>query len=229
MKLDISFRKRAWFAAIGFFLAQLACYQLGNLFSILLGTAENAFAPKIPFIDDAIPIIPVFIVFYIYSYVFWFFSPMAVSLTKKENFINYTIGLLVSYFIGFLTFAFFPSYIDRAGEGLLDYVAEPGIFRKLMGIIYFFDGGTKGFNLTPSFHCLTSVYCYLGVRKQPEISRGYKIYALVLAVLICMSTVFTKQHYIIDVFCGIALPLIVYVIVNLVNPGKRISRKQASE
>ena len=48
------------------------------------------------------------------------------------------------------------------------------------------------FNLFPSYHCLISTYCYLGVRKQPEISRGFRIYSLVMAALIGLSTLLTK-------------------------------------
>ena len=42
-----------------------------------------------------------------------------------------------------------------------------------------------------------------------------------MAILICLSTLYTKQHYIPDVFGGVAIPLIVYWIVEKVNPGER--------
>lgn len=36
----------------------------------------------------------------------------------------------------------------------------------------------------------------------------------VLAALICLSTVFLKQHSVIDVLCGIALTLVLHLVVS---------------
>ena len=41
-----------------------------------------------------------------------------------------------------------------------------------------------------------------------------------MAILISFSTVFTKQHYILDVVAGIGISVICYLIVNRWDPGK---------
>ncbi|MBR6349947.1 MAG: hypothetical protein IKR67_05295, partial [Lachnospiraceae bacterium] len=69
-------------------------------------------------------------------------------------------------------------------------------------------------------------YCYLGVRKQPEISKGFRIYSLVMTILICLSTVFTKQHYFIDIFGGLAISIICYLVVGKLDPGGKIMAKK---
>ena len=102
----------------------------------------------------------------------------------------------------------------------MGFSARPGIFNKLLAVIYGADGSDIAFNLFPSYHCLISFYCYLGVRKQPEISKGFRIYSLVMAILISFSTVFTKQHYILDVAGGIGIAVICYLIVNKWDPGR---------
>jgi membrane-associated phospholipid phosphatase len=111
--------------------------------------------------------------------------------------------------------------MDRAAEGLMHVAEGPGLFNGLLRTIYAADGSNLAFNLFPSYHCLISLYCYLGVRRQPEISKGFRIYSLVMAVLICMSTVFTKQHYFIDIVGGLAISIICYIIVNKIDPGKK--------
>jgi membrane-associated phospholipid phosphatase len=189
----------------------------------VLGTISGAICPKIPVIDDLIPIIPVFAVFYLFSYVFWICGPIAASLTKKRNFINYIVGLSAAYVMGFLFFVFAPTYMDRASEGLMEQAMKPGFFNGLLATIYAADGSNLAFNLFPSYHCLISLYCYLGVRKQPEISRGFRAYSLIMTILICLSTVFTKQHYFIDIVGGLVISIICYNIINRINPGKKYS------
>jgi len=125
------------------------------------------------------PLIPIFVLPYVYSYIFWIGGPIAVSLTKRRNFINY------------------------------------------LAAVYAADGWDMAFNLFPSYHCLISVYCYLGVRKQPEISKGFKMYSLIMAILICASTQFTKQHYIIDVVGGVGIAIFCYILMNKLDPGKK--------
>ena len=213
--------KWGWIFGIVYFGLQYGMYRLGDLLSRVLGTISGAVCPKIPFIDDRIPLIPVFAVIYLFSYLFWIFGPVAVSLTKKRNFVNYIVGLSLAYIIGFLFFVFMPTYMDRAAEGLMHVAEGPGLFNGLLRTIYAADGSNLAFNLFPSYHCLISLYCYLGVRRQPEISKGFRIYSLVMAALICMSTVFTKQHYFIDIVGGLAISIICYIIVNKIDPGKK--------
>ena len=213
--------KWGYAAGIFFFVLQRALYSLGEWLSRITGNAAHAFEWKIPAIDDLIPVIPVFVVIYLFSFAFWICAPVAVSLTSRKNFRKYCIGLSLAYLIGFVFFVFVPTYMDRVKEGLLELANRPGIFNKLLKIVYEADGTEMAYNLVPSYHCLISAYCYLGVRRQPEISRGFKVYSLVMAILICMSTVFTKQHYIIDVILGIGISIGCYVLINLIDSGKK--------
>lgn len=215
-----------WVLGIVYFILQYAMYRLANLLSRVFGTIDWAFAPKIPFIDDNIPVISVFVVFYIFSYVFWICGPIIASLTEKRNFINYIIGLSAAYLIGFLIFLFMPTYMDRAAEGLMHFAERPGVFNALLKMVYGADGGDLAFNLFPSYHCLISLYCYLGIRKREEVSKGVRIYSLVMTILICMSTVFTKQHYFLDILGGLGISLICYAVVQKLDPGSRILKQK---
>ena len=223
-----------WGFALLYFALQYGMYRLGALLSRVLGTVAYAFPCKIPVVDDLIPIIPVFAIVYVYAYVLWICGPAAVSLTGRKNFVNYIVGLSMAYIIGFLFFVFLPTYMDRVGEGLMEAGSRPGLFWRFLGLIYASDGSEKAFNLFPSYHCLVSAYCYLGVRKRPEISRGYRIYSLVMTVLISLSTVFTKQHYFVDAVGGVGISVLCYALVNRLDPGgraedQRLKREAAAE
>ena len=102
---------------------------------------------------------------------------------------------------------------------------KPGFFNALLAWVYSSDGSERAFNLFPSFHCLTSAYCYLGVRRQPEISRGYRVFAFLMAILIFLSTLYTKQHYIVDVFGGVGIAVACYALVEKMDPGRRWARE----
>ena len=201
-------------AGFGFFALQRGMYRLGDFVSRVTGTIDHAFACKIAAIDDLIPVVPVFIVIYVYSFIFWICGPMAVSLTKKRNFINFCIYMLLAYFIGFLFFAFVPTYMDRVAEGLMKVGENKDIFSKLLFMIYQADGSEMAFNLMPSYHCLISACCYFGVKDQEEISKGFQKYSLMMTILICISTLFTKQHYIIDVVTGVGISIGCYLLMN---------------
>ena len=230
MKRFVSQLKRVpwwgWAFGIGYFALQRGLYRLGEWLSRALGTVAWAFECKIPVIDDLFPLVPAWTAIYVFvSYLFWIAGPVVVSLTKKRNFANYIIGLTLGYLVGFLFFAFMPTMMDRVKEGLMNVGEQPGLMNGLLAWVYSADGSEKAFNLFPSYHCLISAYCYLGVRKQPEISRGYKVFAFVLVILICLSTLYTKQHYIIDVFGGLGIAVICYAIVEKLDPGKRWARE----
>lgn len=194
-------------------------YYLSNLITNALGT--TAISTK-TIIDNYIPLIPVFAIVYVYSFIFWVTTPAVVTLAGKQQFKKFAIGQLIAYFVGFVIFTCMPTFMNRADEGILEY-AENGHW--LLKIIYSVDGGEYAFNLLPSYHCLTSVYCYLGVRKQKGISKWYKIYALTLAILICMATVFIKQHYFLDLVVGVGISILTYIAVNLVCKLKNKANK----
>ena len=200
--------KYGWILSVVCFGLDMAAYYFGTLFNRLLGTNAWQFAPKIPCIDDRIPIIGIFMVPYLLSYALWILGFALVSLTGRKRFMNFIAGLSLSYFIGFLFFVFMPTYMDRAMEGFIEYTKRTDFNGFLFRLVYANDGGDFGFNLFPSFHCMISVFCYLGIRKQETVSRGIRIFTLVSTVTICLSTVFVKQHYIIDVVGGVLLAIV---------------------
>lgn len=207
-----------WLAGVLSLLIQSVFYYLSNLIATLISSPQ--FSTKIDVIDNNIPIIPIFAIVYVYSYIFWFCAPIAASIAGKEEFKKFIIGQFIAYFIGFLIYIFAPTIMNREAEGIIQTASANNLW--LLSLIYKLDGGKIAFNLCPSYHCLTSTYCYLAVRKQKNISLFYKLYSFILAVLICLATVFIKQHYFLDLVFGIFISVITYILVNIVY---KISKK----
>ena len=209
------------FQFLGF---QALTYVIGNLISRLTGTVSWAIAPKIPCIDDLIPLFPPAAYIYMISFVFWVCGTWMVSRTDRKHFMNFTISFIAAVLVGFLFFVFMPTYIDRVAEGAIAAAERPGITNFVLKTAYIFDGWERGWNLFPSFHCMDSMFIYLGRRKRPEIKRSTRITALVFTLLICASTVLTKQHYFIDVAGGLGLAIICHAVVQKLDPAEKLIR-----
>ena len=66
-------------------------------------------------------------------------------------------------------------------------------------------------NVCPSIHCQSTACMAMAFSQQHadrEQASGCKVLAWVWAALICASTVFTKQHSVIDVACGLAVAFV---------------------
>lgn len=202
---------------IAYAFLQHGFYLMGHQLASWFGFTP--FLPKIPF-DDMIPIVSVFIIPYIWSYLYWAMAPMAVSLCEKQHFADYMAANLVACTAGMVFLAFFPTYMDRAAEGLYEVSENPSIFEKLRQFWYTLDGMTIAYNLLPSFHCLDSTLCYLGVAGRKELPLWFRIYSLVTTLVIYASTVFVKQHYFLDIVAGAAIAGIAFFLCKKFHWGR---------
>lgn len=197
--------------------AQHGIYLLAHEIATWVGIPP--FLPKIP-MDDLFPIIPVFILPYVWSYIYWGMTPMAVSKCKTDHFLDYLAAYLFSCLAGAVILILAPTYMDRVAEGLYDTSAHSGIFADLMRFWYSLDGSEIAYNLLPSFHCINSTISYLGVAGRKEIPLWYRIYSLLLTVLIFFSTLYVKQHFVLDVISGAAIGVIVFIICKKCHAGR---------
>ena len=182
---------------------------------------------KIAAIDDALPFIVNSSIFYFASYPYWFIAALAVTRCGKEHVVNLAIGYAICIFIGLFFFVFMPTYYDRVGEGVYQAVHQPGGMNGLLAFIYDNDGKEMGNNLFPSFHCLVTMYWCLAAHFRKELPRGYKIFTIIMVILICTCTLTTKQHYFLDVVSGIGIATVIFFIVKFINPARFIFRKKA--
>ena len=68
-------------------------------------------------------------------------------------------------------------------------------------------------NLFPSIHCMDSWFCVVVLRNIRKVPGWYMTITWIWAAAICASTLFTKQHGILDVAAGIALAELSYICV----------------
>ena len=86
-------------------------------------------------------------------------------------------------------------------------ITPEGGVRRIMQLLWSADASV---NVCPSIHCQSSACMALAFSSSTltEKRPGLKVLAWVWAALICVSTVFTKQHSIVDVACGLAVAFV---------------------
>ncbi|MFA5770218.1 MAG: phosphatase PAP2 family protein [Patescibacteria group bacterium] len=143
---------------------------------------------KIKF-DDRIPFIPVFIIPYI-GY-FFYVAATIIYLWNTKYINSFFVTYIISYILAGLFWYFVPNGVKRPK------ITSKDIFSRLTTFIYKYDDDTNGF---PSAHVLASLTCsyFLTFAFPQQI-----IFIWSMNFLICISTIFVKQHYVLDIFGGI--------------------------
>lgn len=196
---------------------QHTLYMGGNELAKLVGNTPILL--KIPAIDDAIPIIPIFLIIYVWSYFFWAMAPMAASKCEYGHFLDSMAGYLFPCLFGFLILIFVPTYMDRVAEGLFD-TSRQGLFADLLRSWYGLDGGEMAYNMFPSFHCLNSTVSYMMVAGRKEIPKWFRVYSCVMMLLIYLTTLFVKQHYVPDVLAGSFIGFVGFALCKKYHAGR---------
>lgn len=196
-------------------LLQYGIYLIANAIAQRVG--GTPYVPKLA-VDGLIPLIPVFIIPYYWSYAFWAMGPMAVSKCESGHFLDYLASYLFTCLISAVIIVFAPTCMDRVAEGLYDLPTE-GALWWLLRFCYDHDGGPMAYNLLPSFHCINSVTAFLGVMGRDEVPLWYRIYSCAMMLVIFASTLFIKQHFVLDVIVSIILACAVFLLCKRFHAG----------
>ena len=159
-------------------------------------------------VDDMIP----FCEYFIIPYLLWFVYVCGTILyflfaRPKKEFYRMTGYLFVGMSICLFICTIFPNGLMLRPE------FDPGknIFTKLIAALYTVDTAT---NVFPSIHVFASVGIHLAIAESP-VSKQYRWLrpaSFLLALSIILSTMFLKQHSIIDVIGGLILSALMYPI-----------------
>lgn len=156
----------------------------------------NAVHHSIPVsFEDAIPFAPEWVTIYTATFIFWMLG-LAVCMTReRELCFRMFTGLYMAELICAVFFIALPTVIDRPeAAGSLYY-------DRLLAQLYAADQPT---NLFPSMHCMFAYMVFRGFMIA-KLDKPVVIGSGLFAALVCASTVFVKQHFLLDTFAGIIL------------------------
>ncbi len=142
-------------------------------------------------LDRVIPFFPWFVIPYLFVYIAAFLPYFFIKdhIKFRSVALTYTITTLLAYTI----FLLFPVIMNRPSG-----ISTHGI-GVVVGLIYAID---FPYNSFPSLHVMYAFLPAFMLLKDYKVAGSITLF---MAILIALSTVFIKQHYVLDVVGGIVL------------------------
>lgn len=170
----------------------------------LVGENTDYWVSYLP-LDDKIPFLEWFAPIYYFWALYLVLIGLYLLLKDGEGFKKFMIFLFGGMGASLLICLLFPN-----GQNLRPEVfPRENFFTEMVRLTYSVDTCT---NVFPSMH-VVGVIAATGAVFNNKVLRRYWLPAVVLCILICASTVFLKQHSILDVYGGIALAIPLWLIV----------------
>lgn len=147
-------------------------------------------------VDEQIPFLPWTVSIYLICFLFWAVNYILCARREKAMAYRFLSADIFAKIVCGVCFLLLPTTNTRPA------VEDQTIWGFLMRLVYRFDTPV---NLFPSIHCLSSWFCYIGIRGQKDIPRWYRCFSCLMAFAVFISTLTTRQHVLVDVFAGALL------------------------
>lgn len=193
-------------------------------FSALEQTVVRNYHPVHIWLDDLIPFNEYFIIPYFMWFLFIASTILYFFFTSREDFYKCCAFLFIGMTICLTIYTIWPN-----GQNLRpDTFVRDNIFVDLVKKLYLVDTST---NVFPSIHVFNSIGAYIAISHSEQLKkyRWVKYAALILAVSISLSTVFLKQHSVLDGLAAILLGAFMYAIVYVPDYSRFFGRDTAKE
>ena len=168
--------------------------------------------------DDLIPFCEIFVI----PYILWFaYVAIFIGLfffISKDEFYKLTAYMFIGMTICLIIYTIYPNGHDLR----LTTFPRSNIFTQLVNSFYSTDTCT---NVLPSIHSFNSLVIMVSVFKS-NVLRRYRhhktlcIASTITTILIMLSTVFIKQHSVLDMIAAIVLCIVMYPFIYVFNYNK---------
>ncbi len=159
--------------------------------------AERCTPVHIP-LDDVIPFCEWFLIPYVFWYGLIVFSLVYFGLYNIQSFKNLSTYIIITQAAAMAIYILFPNRQDLRPE----VFPRENFLTWCIGILYRFDTNT---GVCPSLHVAYSMGIASVWLKETGVKPIWKVLVVVAVALICLSTMFIKQHSALDFFA--ALPV----------------------
>lgn len=159
-------------------------------------------------IDELIPLYSPSVVIYVMAFGQWILAIL--TLLKYETNQGYRVAsaFIIGSLIGLATFLIYPTAIIR------NPIEVHNVFDWLLSFVCSVDSVV---NACPSFHCFCSTIVIHVIWNYKPTNKKKLIINILFSIMVFASTLLTKQHYFIDVPCGILLADISILISKKIN------------
>ncbi len=163
-------------------------------------------APVHMWLDDYIPFCEYFLIPYVFWYLLIVFSLGYFALYNIRGFRNLSIFIMVTQAAAMVIYILFPNRQDLRPE----VFPRENFFTACIALLYRFDTNT---GVCPSLHVAYSMGILSVWLKEPGVSRIWKGFVGIAVALICLSTMFIKQHSAVDFFAALPVCLLAEILV----------------
>lgn len=154
-------------------------------------------------IDEHIPLIPIFVIPYVLFFPYLFGVFLGSFIAGESHFSQFATALI------FVSISTSLIYLILPSEVIKPHLRRAG---KLIGAINFIRKVDNEENVFPSNHVAYSLVVSLYLTL---IIPQFAVFIWLIFILIALSTVFIKQHYIIDVPAGFVLGILAWLTAGL--------------
>ncbi len=168
-------------------------------------------------LDDSIPFLEAFVIPYCLWYPFLFVAGMGLMLRDVPGMKRYVWFMIAGFGFSILFCILFPNGQDLRPTSF----THENFFTWLLGKVYAADTNT---NVLPSMHIIGCVAACIAVFHSAPL-RLWRVPILIFAILISLSTVFVKQHSILDLFAGLAVCIPLWFIFYFRKPKSSKTKK----
>ncbi len=158
-------------------------------------------------LDDQIPFCEIFLLAYVFWYLYMVGSILYTLLTDRRAFRRQGWFMILTFGTASLIYLLYPTCQQLRPE----VFPRNNLLTRIVGLLYRVDTPT---NVCPSLHVCGAIGCALGLCDTKRFHTPFWILMnLIVTGLIILSTVFLKQHSVVDVFWGMMLSLAAYLLV----------------
>ena len=172
-------------------------------------------------LDDYIP----FCEYFVIPYILWFGYIAVVYLWlffhDKSAFFKYIAVIYTGMTLFLIICTIYPNGLTLRQS----IVLNDNVFSRIVDFLQKTDTCT---NVLPSIHAYNSIGCMIAILKSNGMKshKILKISSVVLTVLIIMSTMFLKQHSVIDVASAVIMSVVFYFVFYLLIYRHRTATKE---
>lgn len=152
-------------------------------------------------LDDIIKFNEYFVIPYVFWYVLIVISLGWFALYNIEGFKNLSKYIIITQAVGMICYIIYPTRQDLRPE----VFENENFFTWVLSLIYSFDTNT---GVCPSLHCAYSFGIASVWLKEKSAWTWWKVFVFIAVVLICLSTMFVKQHSAVDVIAAIPVGIL---------------------
>lgn len=159
-------------------------------------------------IDSYIPFVKIFVIPYLFWFAYMALGFIYLGIASKKDYYRLCVFMFGGMCICYTIYMLFPT-----AQNLRPIIVEEDIFSRMVRHIYATDTNT---NVAPSIHVFNSIAVHVALVNCPEFNKKKKFWkhaSFITMILICLSTVFIKQHSIKDGIWAAALAFVFYIII----------------